>query len=64
MEPLNVNHVSQTLKDKNITPSELKFGFLGLGIMGRGMVRNLLNSGHKVYVWNRSPQKVISKLYS
>ncbi len=29
-------------------------GFLGLGIMGRGMVRNLLKAGHKVTAWNRS----------
>jgi 3-hydroxyisobutyrate dehydrogenase len=55
--PLNLDIVSQTLKEKNITPSPLKFGFLGLGIMGSGIVKNLLNSGHKVIVWNRSPEK-------
>ncbi|CAG7717188.1 unnamed protein product [Allacma fusca] len=59
-EPLNVGHVSQVLKDKKIVPSELKFGFLGLGIMGSGMVKNLLNSGHHVCVWNRTPDKVTS----
>lgn len=32
--------------------------FLGLGIMGRGMVRNLLQAGHQVTVWNRSPEPV------
>src|SRR4051812_787587 len=32
--------------------------FLGLGIMGRGMVRNLLKAGHDVTVWNRSPEPV------
>lgn len=30
--------------------------FLGLGIMGRGMVRNLLKAGHDVTVWNRTPR--------
>lgn len=32
--------------------------FLGLGIMGRGMVGNLLKAGHDVTVWNRSPEPV------
>ena len=29
-------------------------GFIGLGIMGRGMVRNLLKAGFDVHVWNRT----------
>jgi len=33
-------------------------GFLGLGIMGTAMARNLLKKGFKVTVWNRSPGKV------
>ena len=32
-------------------------GFIGLGIMGRGMVRNLLAAGHDVTVWNRTRGK-------
>ena len=36
--PLNLDTISQTLKEKNITPSPLKFGFLGLGIMGSGNI--------------------------
>ncbi|EFX72460.1 hypothetical protein DAPPUDRAFT_254419 [Daphnia pulex] len=55
--PLDVERVTQTLKEKNVQPSTLKFGFLGLGIMGSGMVKNLLNSGHKVIVWNRTTEK-------
>lgn len=55
--PLDVERVTQTLKEKNVQPSTLKFGFLGLGIMGSGMVKNLLNSGHKVIVWNRTAEK-------
>lgn len=54
---LDVESVTQTLKEKNILPSGLKFGFLGLGIMGSGIVKNLLNSGHSVIVWNRTPDK-------
>ncbi len=33
------------------------FGFLGLGIMGEAMARNLLKLGHGVVVWNRSADK-------
>lgn len=49
--------ISETLKAKNINPSPLRFGFLGLGIMGSGIVKNLLDSGHKVCVWNRTLEK-------
>lgn len=56
--PLDIGSVTQTLKDKKIEPSGLKFGFLGLGIIGSGIVKNLLNSGHSVMVWNRSSEKV------
>ena len=33
------------------------FGFLGLGIMGSAMAKNLLKAGFPVTVWNRSQQK-------
>lgn len=33
-------------------------GFIGLGIMGLPMARNLLKAGYKVSVYNRSPEKV------
>ena len=29
--------------------------FAGLGSMGQAMVRRLLDQGHQVTVWNRSP---------
>ena len=31
-----------------------KVGFIGLGIMGRGMVDNLMQAGYDVTVWNRT----------
>ncbi|MEM6383970.1 MAG: NAD(P)-dependent oxidoreductase [Pseudomonadota bacterium] len=34
-----------------------KLAFLGLGMMGRGMASCLLQAGHDVTVWNRSPGK-------
>lgn len=33
----------------------MKIGFLGLGSMGQAIAANLLQSGHEVWVWNRSP---------
>jgi 3-hydroxyisobutyrate dehydrogenase len=33
-----------------------KIAFLGLGAMGSRMVVNLLKAGHKVTVWNRTPE--------
>ncbi|CAK1542768.1 unnamed protein product [Leptosia nina] len=54
---LDLENVSETLLEKNIKASQMKFGFLGLGIMGSGIVKNLLNSGHKVLVWNRTAAK-------
>ncbi len=35
-----------------------KIGFIGLGIMGRGMAHNLLKAGHDVVVWNRTTSRM------
>lgn len=34
--------------------SKKKLGFIGLGIMGRPMCRNLIDAGYSITVWNRS----------
>ena len=31
-----------------------RVGFIGLGIMGRGMAANLLRAGFDLVVWNRT----------
>lgn len=36
-----------------------QIGFIGLGIMGRGMVRNLLKAGFTVRVWNRTAARMV-----
>jgi len=54
---LDIGTSSQILRDKDIQPSKLNFGFLGLGIMGSGIVKNLINSGHSITVWNRTAEK-------
>ncbi|MDX1413090.1 MAG: NAD(P)-dependent oxidoreductase [Candidatus Promineifilaceae bacterium] len=33
-------------------------GFIGLGIMGQGMARNLLNAGFSLTIWNRTASKM------
>ena len=35
-----------------------RIGFIGLGIMGRGMTHNLLKAGQNVTVWNRTPARM------
>ena len=35
-----------------------KVGFIGLGIMGRGMVDNLMKAGFDVTVWNRTASRM------
>ena len=35
-----------------------QIGFIGLGIMGSGMAGNLLDKGHNVVVWNRTPSRL------
>jgi 3-hydroxyisobutyrate dehydrogenase len=35
----------------------IRIGFIGLGLMGEPMARNLAAAGHALVVWNRSPEK-------
>ena len=35
-----------------------KIGFIGVGIMGRSMVRNLMKHGYELHIYARQPQKV------
>ena len=35
-----------------------KIGFIGVGIMGRSMVRNLMKHGYELHIYARHPQKV------
>jgi 3-hydroxyisobutyrate dehydrogenase len=40
----------------------MKIGAIGLGIMGGAMARRLLDAGHELVVWNRSPDKATALL--
>lgn len=35
-----------------------QIGFIGLGIMGQGMVKNLMKAGFTVNIWNRTPARM------
>ncbi len=37
----------------------MKVGFIGLGQMGQGMAKRLIDAGHKVTVWNRDRRKAV-----
>lgn len=53
-----INLSSIVTKAKNIRPSTLKFGFIGLGMMGQRLVKHLLNTEHQVTIWNRDRNKI------
>ncbi|QIW17381.1 NAD(P)-dependent oxidoreductase [Bacillus thuringiensis] len=38
----------------------VSIGFIGIGVMGKSMVRHLMQDGHKVYVYNRTKAKTDS----
>ncbi|XP_055930029.1 cytokine-like nuclear factor N-PAC [Argiope bruennichi] len=50
---------NETRKAQIVIPSQKKIGFIGLGMMGQRLVKNLLTSNHKVTVWNRTPEKCV-----
>ncbi|XP_060666994.1 cytokine-like nuclear factor N-PAC isoform X1 [Drosophila nasuta] len=54
---IDMNSRSNTLADRDIVASDQIFGFLGLGMMGSTIVKDLIYTGHKVVVWNRTIDK-------
>jgi 3-hydroxyisobutyrate dehydrogenase-like beta-hydroxyacid dehydrogenase len=42
-------------KPHELGDDAMNVGFIGLGAMGQGMAARLLDAGHEVCVWNRSP---------
>lgn len=40
-----------------MTQSNETIGFIGLGVMGKSMVRNLLKAGYEVHVYTRTKEK-------
>uniref|UniRef100_A0AAR2IWN5 Cytokine-like nuclear factor N-PAC n=1 Tax=Pygocentrus nattereri TaxID=42514 RepID=A0AAR2IWN5_PYGNA len=53
----SIQAADSTAVNGSITPTDKRIGFLGLGLMGSGIVSNLLKMGHVVTVWNRTAEK-------
>ncbi|XP_018092165.1 putative oxidoreductase GLYR1 isoform X2 [Xenopus laevis] len=53
----SIQAADSTAINGSIIPTDKKVGFLGLGLMGSGIVSNLLKMGHSVTVWNRTAEK-------
>ncbi|XP_059414389.1 cytokine-like nuclear factor N-PAC isoform X3 [Carassius carassius] len=53
----SIQAADSTAINGSITPTDKRIGFLGLGLMGSGVVSNLLKMGHVVTVWNRTEEK-------
>ncbi|XP_059534481.1 cytokine-like nuclear factor N-PAC [Myotis daubentonii] len=67
----SIQAADSTAMNGSITPTHKKIGFLGVGLMGSGIISNLLKTGHVVTVWNgtavtegahlgRTPAEVVS----
>ncbi|XP_041133212.1 putative oxidoreductase GLYR1 isoform X1 [Polyodon spathula] len=54
----SIQAADSTAVNGSITPTDKRIGFLGLGLMGSGIVANLLKMGHIVMVWNRTAEKL------
>uniref|UniRef100_A0AAY5K0I5 Cytokine-like nuclear factor N-PAC n=1 Tax=Esox lucius TaxID=8010 RepID=A0AAY5K0I5_ESOLU len=53
----SIQAADSTAINGSIIPTDKRIGFLGLGLMGSGIVSNLLKMGHIVTVWNRTAEK-------
>ncbi|XP_038601702.1 LOW QUALITY PROTEIN: putative oxidoreductase GLYR1 [Tachyglossus aculeatus] len=53
----SIQAADSTAVNGSITPTDKKIGFWGLGLMGSGIVSNLLKMGHTVTVWSRTAEK-------
>lgn len=55
--PIDLTYQSDVLKKKKIEPTSKKIGFLGLGKISQGIVKNLYHSGHSIIIWNQTPNE-------
>ncbi|XP_072337829.1 cytokine-like nuclear factor N-PAC isoform X4 [Scyliorhinus torazame] len=58
-ESTSIQAADSTATNGSVTPTDKRIGFLGLGLMGTGIVANLLKMGHTVTVWNRTGEKLV-----
>ncbi|XP_069502134.1 cytokine-like nuclear factor N-PAC [Ambystoma mexicanum] len=57
MGSTSIQAADSTAANGSINPTDKRIGFLGLGLIGSGIVSNLLKMGHTVTVWNRTAEK-------
>src|SRR5688500_15595796 len=51
------DHRAASTNSPNDNHPMKKIGFIGTGLMGRGMARNLIRKGHTVRIYNRTRAK-------
>ncbi|XP_050307688.1 cytokine-like nuclear factor N-PAC [Anthonomus grandis grandis] len=56
---VDVDEESEDL-DEETTDKNLTVGFLGVGVMSQGIISNVINAGHTVYLWSRDDTKAKS----
>ncbi|GFY37534.1 putative oxidoreductase GLYR1 homolog [Trichonephila inaurata madagascariensis] len=54
---ISLKDFSCSLGKLDVEATSKKIGFIGLGGMGQRIVKNLIITGHKVTIWNRSSMK-------
>ncbi|GFY39438.1 putative oxidoreductase GLYR1 homolog [Trichonephila inaurata madagascariensis] len=54
---ISLEDFSCPLNKPDIEATSKEIGFLGLSVMGQRIVKNLIITGHKVTIWNRSSMK-------
>ncbi|KAK9870041.1 hypothetical protein WA026_006136 [Henosepilachna vigintioctopunctata] len=54
---LELNNLGDSPRNVSENISCLAFGFIGLGVMGTGIVKNLIAAGHRINLWNRTSDK-------
>ncbi|GFU31980.1 putative oxidoreductase GLYR1 homolog [Trichonephila clavipes] len=54
---ISLKDFSSPLNKSNFVATSYNIGFVGLGVMGQRIVKNLIITGHKVTIWNRSARK-------
>ncbi|XP_036916589.1 putative oxidoreductase GLYR1 [Sturnira hondurensis] len=54
---VSIQAADSRVMNGGIVPTDKKIGFLGLTLMGSGMVSNLLKTGHKVTIWDPTTEK-------
>ncbi|XP_054710359.1 cytokine-like nuclear factor N-PAC isoform X2 [Uloborus diversus] len=53
---LDILTVCDYVREKKVVATKKRIGFIGLGVIGQGIVKSLLNTGHDVTVWDHTAE--------